>query len=284
MDTDLKLTLEFLKSHPLDAARTLERLGAERIALFLQKAPPPLAAGALKLMEVSCARRCLEIMEVEGAGAVFSHLPVETASLLLRPMEKGKRESILGTLPAEISEPIRTLLRYPEGTAGSRMDPFVFTLPEDLTAGDALRRMRKHPPRYLDCVFVVTRDHLLVGMIRTGELALSDPHKPLSEIMTAGVPRLRAQSSLRAVFSHPGWGEAAILPVVDEKGILLGAIDYQSLRQLELEQRGRREIDPGKLAGLALGELYWLGLSGLARAGASALQREKEEDRQDTGT
>ena len=284
MDTDFKLTIEFLKNHPLDAARVLDRLGAEKITFFLQKAPPPLAAGALKLMEMACARKCLEIMDAEGAGSILSYLPVETASFLLRPMENGRRESIMGSLPTEISEPIRTLLRYPEGTVGSRMDPFVSTLPEDLTAGEALKRMKKHPPRLMDGIFVVNRDLFLVGMIRTGELALSDPHKFLTEIMTVGVARLRPQSSLRAVFSHPGWRESAVLPVVDEKGMLLGAMDYQTLRHLELEQRGRREIDPSKSAGWALGELYWLGLSGLASAAASALQQEKEEDRQDTGT
>ncbi len=277
MDPDLNLSLEFLTRHPLEAVRVLERVGAERIVPFLQRISVPLAAGAMKLMEEECARRCMILMEPARSGALLSHIPAENASLLLRPMEKETRESLLGILPPDVSEPIRALLRYPEGTAGSLMDPFVFILPEDLTAREALSRMKKHPKHLTDYLFVVNRDHLLVGMARTGELALSDPHRRVSEIIDPQVHRLLAQSSRRAILAHPGWQKSAVLPVVDPRGVFLGAMSYETLRRLEATSHGQPERDPTSSTGSALGELYWLGLSGLVRAAASAIQPEKEE-------
>ncbi len=277
MDSDFKLCLEFLATHPLEAVHVLERVGPEKIVPFLQRISVPLAARAIKLMEQECARRCLTLMERERSGAILSHVPAENASLLLRPMEKETRESLLGMLPPDVSEPIRALLRYPEGTAGSLMDPSVFTLPEDLTAGDALRRMKRNPKHLTDYLFVVNRDHLLVGMVGMGELALCDPHKRVSEIMDPQVHPLPAQSSRRAIPAHPGWQKSAVLPVVDPRGVFLGGMSYETMRKLEATAYGQPERDPISATGSALGELYWLGLSGLVRAAASAIQPEKEE-------
>lgn len=277
MDTDLKLSLGFLVNHPLEAVRVLERIGAEKIVPFLEKIPAPLAAEGVKLMEEECARRCLAIMKLERSGAVLSHVSAEVASLLLRPMEKGMQESLLGMLSPEASEPIRDLLRYPEGTAGSLMDPYVFAMPEDLTAGEALRRMKKDPKHLTDYLFVVDRDHLLMGRVRTGELALCDAHRPISEIMEPQVERLPAHSSRRAILAHPGWRESPVLPVVDPRGAFLGAMNYPTLRQIEAERHGQPERDPASSTGSALGELYWLGLSGLFKAAVSAIQPQKEE-------
>jgi magnesium transporter len=277
MDNDFKLSLEFLANHTVEAVRVLERVGAEKIVPFLERISAPLAAETVKLMEEECARRCLAMMKPERSGAVLSHVPSEIASLLLRPMEKETRETILGILPPEASEPIGALLRYPEGTAGSLMDPYVFTIPEDMTAGEALRRMKKHPKHLTDYLFVVNRDHLLMGMVPTGELALCDPHRCVSEIMAPQVERLPAQSSRRAILAHPGWRESVVLPVVDPRGVFLGAMSYQTLRQLEAERQGQPERDPASSTGSALGELYWLGLSGLLKAAVSAIQPEKEE-------
>lgn len=63
--------------------------------------------------------------------------------------------------------------------------------------------------------------------------------------------------------AHPGWREWDALPVVERSGAFVGAIKHKTLRRL-----GGPDIDPAGMQPLVqvlvgLGELYWLGLTGL---------------------
>ena len=60
------------------------------------------------------------------------------------------------------------------------------------------------------------------------------------------------------------------------KGIFLGAIDYQTIRRLEQETFKELHKSPLNETATAMGELFWVGLSGLLKGAASALSRLKE--------
>ena len=75
---------------------------------------------------------------------------------------------------------------------------------------------------------------------------------------------------------NPGWREFHTLPVVDEKGIFLGAIDYRTIRRLEQDIIKPAHHSPLNETAAAMGELFWVGLSGFVKGAASALSRLKE--------
>ena len=53
------------------------------------------------------------------------------------------------------------------------------------------------------------------------------------------------------------------LPVVGHDGTYLGAIRYETLRRLEMEVQARIQHPSPVSVAVSLGELYWVGLSGL---------------------
>jgi Mg/Co/Ni transporter MgtE len=165
---------------------------------------------------------------------------------------------------------LRGLLEFPENTAGAMMDPQVLALPEDLTAREALIRVREAAADTGYNLYVVDRQQRLAGVLNLRELFLARPRSPLSDLMIRDPLSVPASTGAAALLGHPGWKRVHSLPVVDEQGAYLGTIRYRTLRALEQELLAPRAHDAD--AAKALGELLAAGAGGFldALAGTAA--------------
>ncbi|MEX2177366.1 MAG: CBS domain-containing protein, partial [Gemmatimonadaceae bacterium] len=111
-------------------------------------------------------------------------------------------------------------------------------------------------------LYVVDREHRLVGVLDIPELLLARARDPVSAVMHRHVDRVSAFLPVALVRAHAGWQQYHALPVVDEEDRLLGAIRYQTLRRLERDASDRGP-DPAHLTAGALAELFQLGTTGL---------------------
>jgi magnesium transporter len=261
MDIETRLAGDLLEAHPLDAAQVFERLPAQDVAALIGNAETRVSEGVLQRMAPPLAGAVLSELHVEKASEILERLPVEMAALSLRSMDTSLREQVLAALPSRRSRALISLLRFPSGTAGALMDPEVLALPHDLTAREALARVREAAGHARYNLYIVDREQMLVGVINLHELLMARPGELLSSLMQTRVHRLPARADRHAVVSNPGWREVHALPVVDERGLYLGAVRYRTLRLLEEQVRGSRS-DEGATA---------RALGGLLRAGASAM-------------
>lgn len=265
MDSNLLLSRRFMEAHPVDAARILERLPVEDTADFLREMPSPLSASVLGRMTAATAAACLEGMSPRRAAPVIAELPLGRASLLLRRLDERTKETILGFLPSETARPLRSLLGFPEGTAGALMDPLVWTLFGDNCVKDALKQMRRESEHLIYYVYVLTKDQAYLGYTTLRELMLAESNVPISSIMHTDMGHLAPRLKRSAILHHPDWHRFHALPVVDAKGVFLGALGYRTLRRLEHEENRDRRTESPKEAGAALAELYRIGVNGLLK-------------------
>ncbi len=270
MISDQKILNHFIKNYPIDAARILENLPIGEITAFVTQIPVPQAVAVFTQLERYTAVKCLEVMDLDQAAAITEALPVEIAALLLRRMTTDLQAAILEKTAEDASDPLLRILQYPENTAAAIMDPLIFTLPEDITVKEALKRVRSRPEKAIYYLYIVRRDHTLAGVINITELMLAQGEAPLASVMHTRVVSLSAGMKLQAILNYTGWMEYHALPVVDNAGKFLGAVRYETLRQIEKDtdvvSSSQRIISTGN----ALGELYRIGLSGLFR-GATML-------------
>jgi hypothetical protein len=108
------------------------------------------------------------------------------------------------------------------------------------------------------------------------ELLHLDPKTLISTIIHTDIWKLSAHSDRQVILMNPGWREVYTLPVVDEKGVFLGAIDYQTIRRLEQEIIKPLHQSPLNETVAAMGELFWVGFSGLVKGTVSAISRLQE--------
>ncbi|MGE0824444.1 MAG: CBS domain-containing protein [Candidatus Binatia bacterium] len=261
MEAEQLLCQTFLAAHPEDAARILEGLAPAESAALLGESPTAVATSVLQCMNPLSAAECLTKIPDESIGILIAGLPVDVVARLLRYLAPGVQEQLLVQAPDETAAQLRTLVQYPEESAGALMDPQMLALPDDITVSDTLERIRLTPHRVFSYLYVVDRAQVLVGVVNLRELMLAAPEVRLATVMRSHVARIDAQADRPTILAHPGWRQFHSLPVVDAAGTFLGVLRYQTRQQLEAESSTERQTRNAVATFLSLGEAYWVGVS-----------------------
>ena len=217
------------KQHPADLAQLFSELPEkDRQAAFsvLVERNSRLAMEALSELGPEAGARLLadrsadEIVKLtqelpsDDAAAIIDYLPEELASSVLEQIQKRPAGADVGEL-----------LEYPEQTAGRIMNPKVFALSEDMTAGEAITAVQS--ARDVEVVFYLyiidSRRHL-VGVASLRRLLLVPPTTPLKRIMTTDIISVRADMDQEEVARQVASYNLLAIPVVDEENKLVGVI------------------------------------------------------------
>ncbi len=269
----------FLEAHPQDAAHVLERLAPAAAAELLRTAPPRLAAPVLRQMLPLAGARCLERVDDTAAAGLLRGVGAQAGVALLRHVAGERRTRLLAQLPTAAALAYELLLGYPEGTVGAWMDPRALALPADMTAAEALERVRHADEAPVADPYVIDRNQRLLGYLELADLLRAKGTTPLGRLLRACPHRLPAQAMLAGLRDHPGWREASTLPAVEDGERLVGALTHAALqRALAIDDtlpppRGGDDT----LAGIA--GAYWFGVSALIQAvvGLLPVERHKGE-------
>jgi magnesium transporter len=216
------------KQHPADLAQIFAELpDKERHAAFntlvekngklameaVSELGPEKGAALLALRSAEEIARLTQEIASDDAAALIDHLPKELSAVvleLIRPKPGGG-----------VSE----LLEYEERTAGRLMNPNVFALTEELTAGEAITALQN--ARDVEMVFylyVVDERRHLVGVVSLRRLLLVPPDTPLKRIMTTDVYSARVDTDQEEVARMVASYNLLAIPAVDAENKLVGVI------------------------------------------------------------
>lgn len=259
-----RLAEHVLEQHPSRAVTALERLGEEETVHCLSRGRIEGAAAILRRLSPQYVTAVLRGVEPKRAASMLEALPNDTAARIVRRADAATLETILNELQPRVAQQIRTVLRFPEGSAGALMDPEIMALPQELSAREALQRVRKAPETTRYNVYVVDQEQRLVGAVNLRELLIARARSLLSDLMIRDPHRLRASADRATVIAHAGWKEVHALPVVDDADAYLGAIRYRVLRRLEEDLLAPRGSDMD--TGAAMGQVISAGALGVLDA------------------
>jgi Mg/Co/Ni transporter MgtE len=210
-------------------------------------------------------------LPVERLATIVGELPLDAAAAVMHRLDPERRDAVLTRLPVTAEAPLRRLLAYGPYTAGALADPLALALPEDITVAEAQRRLRGRGEHLLYYLYVVSRDHTLVGVLDLPELMSARPKDILAAAMRPNPLRLEAETGFATLAAHPAWRSFDALPVVDGQGRLVGAIRHMAVRRLEAELGLRAGTESVLATLVGLSELYWAGLAGMFPRVAAAV-------------
>ncbi len=217
------------KQHPADLAQLFSELPdkdrhgafsllAERNSRLAMEALSELGpeAGAALLADRSAEDivKLLQELPSDDAAAIIDYLPEELSSAVLELFQKRPAGGDVGEL-----------LEYAEKTAGRIMNPKVFALSEDMTAGESITALQN--ARDVEMVFylyVIDGRRHLVGVVSLRRLLLVPPATPLKRIMTTDLISTRADADQEEVARQVASYNLLAIPVVDEENKLVGVI------------------------------------------------------------
>ena len=231
MDSAKELSIDFLRSHPRGATSVLESIDAKDAAAFLKYVSDEIAARSLEIMQPVVAATVISGLPVEKASTVLPLLDVHSRTAILRIVGDDTTKTIMSKMPSRVARDLTRSLHYPAGSAGAWMSSDMAVFEKSTPIGQCLDEMRALPEKVSNTVFVVDGKRKFFGAIDlAGMLAASDD-SPIGSPASSGVRRLSPYAQLSSIVGLAEWDKALSLPVVDNKGRLLGALHFDRLRE-----------------------------------------------------
>src|SRR6478735_5893957 len=216
------------KQHPADLAQVFSELGEkDRATAFthLVERNSKLAMEALSELGPEAGAALLADRSAEDIARLLHDLPSDDAAAIVDYLPEPLSAAVLELIERRPGDEVGELLEYEEQTAGRIMNPKVFALSEDITAGEAITTLQGS--RDVEMVFYLyvidVRRHL-VGVISLRRLLLVAPSTPLKRIMTTDITSVRTDTDQEEVARLVASYNLLAIPVVDEENKLVGVI------------------------------------------------------------
>ncbi len=216
------------KQHPADLAEVLGELPhGERCTTFntLIAHNSRLAMEALSELDPEVGETLLIDRAPDELARLFTELPMDDAAALIDQLPDELSSAVLEFMRGAASDEVQHLLEHEDQTAGRIMNPNVFALAEDLTAGEAIQALQGS--REVEMVFylyVVDERRHLVGVVSLRRLLLVSPETPLKRIMTTELISARVDTDQEEAAQEVANYNLLAIPVVDAENKLVGII------------------------------------------------------------
>ncbi len=213
------------KEHPADIAQALEHLDApDRRHVFILLEVEQRAEVANEFGS-QVARQVLEGLPIKDIAAVLNRLPMDEAARLVAVFHR-RRPVILKALDPQHMADIQQLLRYPAESAGQMMTEQFAKLRPDMTAQQALARLRRitKDVETFTNLYVVDEDDHLLGVVSLREVVVAPPKARLKSLMNADIISVYPETDREEVARLISRYDFLAMPVVDAHGRMLGII------------------------------------------------------------
>jgi Mg/Co/Ni transporter MgtE len=170
-------------------------------------------------------------LDRERAADVLERMDPDDAADLLAELPKTEQTVLLDLMEPDEAAPVRQLMNYRPGTAGSVMTSEPVILTPDTTVAEALARIREPElsPVVAAQVFVtrapsVTPSGKYLGMVHFQRLLREPPASILGGILDNDLEPLRPETTLAEITKRMATYDLVAMPVVDSAHRLVGAV------------------------------------------------------------
>jgi len=223
------LNLRFLLDYPREAARRMETMSASDVGAMLADQPVHAVVPVWSNLATDVEHAVFTELPEQRAAELLAELEPARSAALLNRLEVEERERYKGLLSTQVAAEIRALMQYQPDTAGQLMDPRVPSFRGELTAQEALARLRQTKWRGLRELYILDDDGRLDGRVDIQDLALTDPDQTLLRIARKIVDAVQDTVPREEVVEKMQQDSVTDLPVIDFDGRLVGVIRQAKL-------------------------------------------------------
>ncbi|WP_285550977.1 magnesium transporter MgtE N-terminal domain-containing protein [Actinoplanes regularis] len=194
-------------------------------------------------------------LDRERAADVLERMDPDDAADLLAELPKSEQVVLLDLMEPDEAAPVRQLMIYRPGTAGSVMTSEPVILTPDATVAEALARIREPElsPVVAAQVFVArapsaTPTGKYLGMVHFQRLLRESPSSIVGGLVDSGIEPLRPDIKLAEITRRMATYDLVAMPVVDGTHRLLGAVTVDDVldHSLPRDWRDRDAHDDGE--------------------------------------
>ena len=250
--------------HPADVADILEQLDPQQRANVFQHLDDAQATEAISEMEDEYQAEFIDELDDARAAGLLGSMDPDDAADIVRDLSYEKAETLLRLMGVEDATEIRQLLGYKDGTAGGMMTPQFVAVHEDTTVGETIEVLRELPEDHptVHYVYVLNEYDQLTGVLSLRTLVLTDDAKPVGSVMFEDIITATPDETEEDVAADIFKYDLPAMPVVDERGGLLGIVTTDDAWDaIEEDVSGDKvRVNALMVVGIAVAALLFLGL------------------------
>ena len=212
--------------HPAEIALLIESLPPAQRELVWDFVDPELEGEVLVELNENIRAELMEGMEADELLAVAEGMELDDLADLVADLPEAVTLQLLKSLDQQDRERLRTVLSYPEDSAGGLMNTDAVSVRADVTVEVVLRylRMRGELPERTDSLFVVDRHDNYLGTVPLTRLLTSDPDQIVGDLLESEAPRIDPDTPAHDVAQLFQERDLVSAAVVGRDGRLLGRI------------------------------------------------------------
>lgn len=221
--------------HPEDLADIVGDLDADEAAELLSRLPADEAAPIFERLDDEEQNEIVEIMAPESVAEIASEMAADDRADLFSQLPEAQADAIfqkLEQVDPEAAEEVREIEKWPETSAGHLMTTDYVWVEPVVSVSAAISSVRIFTENHNENVYgvyAVDGNDRLVGLATMRDLLLAPPVQPLSEILRTNIISVPPLEDQEEVARKMAKYDLNAMPVVDEKGAILGVITIDDI-------------------------------------------------------
>lgn len=238
-----------LDVHPYEVADLLinvKKVDEQAYIDFLNKLPKDLLAEVIMELPRSEQEEIYERFGPKKLAKLTEELNTNDAADLIQHIEEideEKANAILSNLSEEDRDTIGGLISFEENEAGAHMQVEIFEAHIDEKIGDSVLRLKKMKENNeidnVQHVFIVSNKRKFVGMIPLENLILHGPNELYRDVIDDDgkiTVSVEPHDDIKKVVEVVSNYDLSVIPVVNDKGILVGRITSDDIYDIISEE------------------------------------------------
>lgn len=225
--------------HPATVAEALaDELDVEEAWRFLERTSIRHQAAIFEYFPLDWQVKMVEGTGREHMAKLIEQMSHDDRAELLRRLRPRVAESLLRLVDEADRRDIASLVKYPESSVGALMTTDYAALPGNLTASEALDRLRLLAPRAetIYYIYVLDDQRRLVGVVSLRDLIVAPRHSVIRDFMEKEVLTIRATDEREEVARQMARYDLLAIPVVDEDRRLVGIVTHDDVIDVVVEE------------------------------------------------
>ncbi|RQD76693.1 magnesium transporter [Desulfonatronospira sp. MSAO_Bac3] len=228
----------FYSLHPADGAQALELFSPEKACAFITLLNNETQAQIFNYLPPHFETRMASCLGRAQLARIIGAMSHDERADLYNRLTSEQQEEVLPALAHAEREDIRRLASYSEGTAGAVMTSDYAALSPDITAREALDKLRREAPdkeTIYQC-YVIDENRRLVGVISLRELLVASPRSLVSEVMNQQPIFAHARDNAEEVASTIAKYDLMAMPIINGDDKLVGIVTFDDVHDILEEE------------------------------------------------
>lgn len=234
-----ELKNELLEMQVQDIADFLENIESpKKLMLIFKLLPKTMGAEVFSYLEVDAQEELIKLMTDNELSFLIEELYIDDTVDMLEEMPANMVERILKVSTKETRVLINKFLGYEEESAGSIMTPEFIDLKENMTASDALKRVKKlcENVETINVLYVTDSKRILKGVLSIRELIMAEDGVLIGDIMHDNVVFAETSTDQEEIANIFKQYSFLALPIVDKEQRLVGIVTVDDVIEVIEEE------------------------------------------------